>query len=1033
MSVCLVPVQRFVIPAAAVLWAVLVFAVPVAGAQQTVAQAGPPDPPDPAGVAFFEQHIRPVLVRDCYGCHSQEAAAKGALKASLFLDSAAGIEAGGESGPVIVRGRSSDSPLLKALRYDGLEMPPAGKLSDDVVALFAKWIDLGAPDPRSGGVPQVPRREIDVAAGRQWWAFRPLQPTVPPDLQKPIDSFIRAGWQQHGLTPVKPAEKQTLIRRAWLDLTGLPPAPEKVAAFLADSSPDAFAKVVDELLASPAYGERWARHWLDTARFAESGGYEFDGFRPGAWHYRDWVIRSLNEDLPWDQFLRMQLAGDLLEPDTLSGAAASGFLVAGPYPGQITAKTVERIRYDQLDDMLMTIGGSMLGLTLGCVRCHDHKFDPIPQQDYYALAASLARTAHGTRNYDYDPAATEQRMQQHKLRHDELSAVLTKFVGEQLPGRFEAWRKEQLPRLPDSSRWQILEPISFEAERSWLKMQAGGLIVHDGAMVPGATIARRGQRRNVANEERYELKFQTHQKNVQAIRLDMFTESSLPQKGPGLNGDGSFQLGEVLLTSRPLSSSEAPTAVPLKVAFAAFADDGQSAEQALDGKPNTAWIVRATARKDNSLILELPQPLAGSEGGVELTLTLQFRDGGIGRLRVSLSTEPNPATWAGSVVDQHGGELRALAGAYPQGLAAAVQLPAARWLASFDSGTAEVFRPVQEHLAKTPRPDFREVYTTVAGGQDVFLLRRGEVDNKQGQAQPGFLQVLWRDSQPAVPRTEPAEHPRVALARWITDPEHGAGPLAARVIVNRVWQHHFGEGLVGTPNDFGVQGEAPSHPELLEYLAGEFVRSGWRLKALHRAILLTDVWQLSHEASAENVAKDPGNRWLWHFRPRRLEAEAIRDALLSVGGSLDLTMYGPSVLDATPRRSVYLRVKRSELLPIMTVFDAPEPTQSIGERSVTTVPTQALTLLNSPIVRQQAEKLARLVRANNSRPLEDAVRDAWQRALSRQPSATEVSRMLSFIHQQASAGGTSSAATEQLALEEFCHVLLCLNEFVYVE
>ena len=226
-------------------------------------------------------------------------------------------------------------------------------------------------------------------------------------------SFIRAGWQQHGLTPVKPAEKQTLIRRAWLDLTGLPPAPEKVAAFLADSTPDAFAKVVDELLASPAYGERWARHWLDTARFAESGGYEFDGFRPGAWHYRDWVIRSLNEDLPWDQFLRMQLAGDLLEPDTLSGAAASGFLVAGPYPGQITAKTVERIRYDQLDDMLMTIGGSMLGLTLGCVRCHDHKFDPIPQQDYYALAASLARTAHGTQNYDYDPTATEQRLQQH--------------------------------------------------------------------------------------------------------------------------------------------------------------------------------------------------------------------------------------------------------------------------------------------------------------------------------------------------------------------------------------------------------------------------------------------------------------------------------------------------------------------------------------------------------------------------------------------------------------------------------------------
>jgi hypothetical protein len=251
--------------------------------------------------------------------------------------------------------------------------------------------------------------------------------------------------------------------------------------------------------------------------------------------------------------------------------------------------------------------------------------------------------------------------------------------------------------------------------------------------------------------------------------------------------------------------------------------------------------------------------------------------------------------------------------------------------------------------------------------------------------------------------------------------------------VNRLWQHHFGEGLVGTPNDFGIQGEPPTHPELLEYLAAEFVRSGWKLKSLHRAILLSDTWQLSHHASPENLAKDPTNRWLWHFKPRRLEAESIRDALLAVGGTLDHTMYGPSVLDNTPRRSVYLRVKRSELLPIMTVFDAPEPTQSIGERSVTTVPTQALTLLNAPIVRQQAEKLAQLVRADPTRPTEDAIRDAWQRALARQPTPDELSRMLSFIHQQSSALGSQSPTNDQQAFEEFCHVLLCLNEFVYID
>jgi hypothetical protein len=253
------------------------------------------------------------------------------------------------------------------------------------------------------------------------------------------------------------------------------------------------------------------------------------------------------------------------------------------------------------------------------------------------------------------------------------------------------------------------------------------------------------------------------------------------------------------------------------------------------------------------------------------------------------------------------------------------------------------------------------------------------------------------------------------------------------VLVNRVWQHHFGEGLVGTPNDFGAQGDLPSHPELLEYLAAEFVRGGWKLKPLHRAILLSDTWQLGHTATPENLAKDPANRMLWHFRPRRLEAEAIRDALLAVGGSLDSTLYGPSVLDNTPRRSVYLRVKRSELLPIMTVFDAPEPTQSIGERSITTVPTQALTLLNSPIVRQQAEKLAAMVRSTPERPLEDAIRDAWQRALARQPEPAELSRMLSFIHQQSTAPGAQSPQNDQRAFEEFCHVLLCLNEFVYID
>ena len=356
------------------------------------------------GVQFFEQKIRPVLVQHCYGCHSVAARDAKKLQGELYLDSAAGVAKGGENGPTLVKGKSAESLLLKALQYkdDKLEMPPAGKLPDEAIADFAKWIDMGAPDPRAGEVPVKPTRVIDIEEGKKWWSFQPLHAVTLPDPQKPIDGFIRQAQLANGLKPNPPASKEKLIRRAYFDLIGLPPSPEQVAAFVADTSPPAFEKVVDELLASPAYGERWARHWLDTARFAESGGYEFDGFRPGAYYYRDWVIRSLNSDMPYDEFVRLQLAADLLAPEDINAAAATGFLVAGPYPGQITAKTVERIRYDQLDDMMMTIGGSMLGLTLGCVRCHTHKYDPIPHEDYYALASTLARTAHGPKTMDID-------------------------------------------------------------------------------------------------------------------------------------------------------------------------------------------------------------------------------------------------------------------------------------------------------------------------------------------------------------------------------------------------------------------------------------------------------------------------------------------------------------------------------------------------------------------------------------------------------------------------------------------------------
>lgn len=1011
----------------------------ISSASSSFAQA-----PTEEGLVFFEQKIRPVLVQHCYSCHSLGARDAKKLQGGLFLDSAAGTLAGGENGPAIVLGKSAESRLLKGLKYDGLEMPPSGKLSDEIIADFAKWIDMGAPDPRQGTAPVKPKREINLDEGRKWWSFLPLQTIVPPSVpegtvvQTPIDNFILAAQTQNKLRSAAPASKEKLIRRAYFDLIGLPPSPEQVEAFVSDTSPQAFEKVVDGLLESPQYGEKWARHWLDVARFAESGGYEFDGFRPGAYHYRDWVIRALNSDMPYDQFVRMQVAGDKLQPDDYHGSSATGFLVAGPYPGQITAKTVEGIRYDQLDDMLMTVGGSMLGLTLGCVRCHDHKYDPLPQKDYYALAASLAQTVHGPRTLDPDPAATQQALERYRQSHEPLVAALRNFSTEELPKRFEAWQAGELPKQPDAPRWQIMEPVTVEAERSWLKWLPGGIVGHDGALTPGTVLVRYGQRHVVANEERYTITFNTLQKNVTSLRLDALADKSLPSRGPGLNGDGSFQLVELKATARPLdrNSTEAAVDLKLKPVYAASEDANEPLGHAVDGKPETAWVVRTTAKKDNAAVFELETPLTGFASGTEITFELKFRDLGLGRFRFSLSTEPNPATWAGDMVTQQLGEIRAILAASGNKLPETQREGMVRWFSPFDVETAKVYQAVRNHDAAAPRPPLTEIYTTVAGGQDVFLLRRGEVENKQGKAEPGFLQVLMRDNPPTPGEAQPVPpptEPRVALGNWITNVERGAGPLLARVMVNRIWQHHFGEGIVGTPNDFGAQGDRPTHPEMLEWLATQFVSGGWKLKPLHKLMMLSAVYQQSHEVSTDNLQIDPANRYLWHFQTRRLDAELIRDSLLAVGANLDKSMYGPSILDNTPRRSVYLRVKRSELIPLMTMFDAPEPTQSVGERISTTVPTQSLAMMNSPFVRQQAERLSQRIRPSKETPLATSVDLAYRIALARLPVESERTQMIAFIDNQRSILGNDPVAGTEQSLVEFCHALLCLNEFVYID
>jgi hypothetical protein len=985
---------------------------------------------EPAKVdEFFEQKIRPVLVQHCYSCHSAAAAQNKKLKGKLYLDFAAGLLTGGDTGPAIVKGKAAESLLIKALKYDGLEMPPTGKLPDEVIADFTKWVDMGAADPRVEQPSVKPVRVIDLAEGRKFWSFQPLKPVAPPDVknvawaQTPLDRFIVSKQEELGLNPNAPTTKEKLIRRAYFDLIGLPPTPEQVQAFVKDESPQAFEKVVDVLLQSEHYGERWARHWLDVVRFAESGGYEFDGFRPGAFHYRDWVIRALNSDLPYDEFVRMQIAGDKLKPG-YQGAAASGFLVAGPYPGQITAKTVERIRYDQLDDMLMTMGGSMLGLTLGCVRCHDHKYDPLPQQDYYALAATFAQTSHGTVNLDPDPAATQAALEQHAKELAVRQAAWHDFASKELPARFAAWQKDSLPQIDMEPRWQILDALSVTAEDTWLITEDDGLVVFT------------GPRRK--DGDRYTVTTQTGQSKLTGIRLDALTHKSLPKRGPGLSGDGSFALGNFKVTAKPLdpNSKEAPVILKLKPIIAAFEEASQPLKNAVDDNQDTFWRANADGGKVNTAIFEIEGGLPGFPGGTQLTFELKLADAGLGRFRLAISTNPGTPTWAGEIATQHLEEIKALLAANNNTIPEAQRDSLVRWLSKFDDATEAVRLAVDSHARVQPRAPLTELYTTVGGGQDVYWLRRGEVDNKNGKANPGVLQVLSRTSELPAPGTAaapvPADDPRVALAKWMTDVDCGAGPLLARIIVNRLWQHHFGEGFVGTPNDFGAQGERPTHPELLDYLAQELIRGGWKLKPIHKLMLLSATYQQGNTVSEANLKVDPSNRYLWYFKPQRLEAEIIRDALLTVGGSLDPSMYGPSILDDTPRRSVYLRVKRSELIPFMTVFDAPEPTQSIGERIGTTVPTQALTMMNSPFVRQQAEKLAARIKPAAGKPLAESIDQAYQIAFSRSPNESERQRMLAFVEgQKAMLAGTPEDVEK--VLTEFCQVLLCLNEFVYID
>jgi cytochrome c553 len=709
---------------------------------------------------LFKTDIRAVLVENCLKCHGGEKVLSG-----FDVTTREGLLAGGASGVSVVARSAKESRMIDYLAHRKEPFMPLERprLSDETISRIAEWIDLGAAYDR----PLIDRAQKRAAplqvtrADRQYWAYAPLQKTFSRDAS--IDSFVRAKHREKHLTAATEASRSTLVRRLYFDVTGLPPEPSAINAFLTNKSPVAYEALVDDLLASPHFGEHWARRWLDVARFAESHGFEHDYDRPYAFHYRDFVIRAFNQDMPFDQFVRWQLAGDELAPNDPLALMATGFLGAGVHPTRITISDAERLRYDSMDDMLSTTGSAMLATTVGCARCHDHKYDPIPTRDYYRMLSAFTTTV----------------------------------------------RSEVLLDL--------------------------------GSLDKGAATA-------------------------------------------------------------------------------------------------------AKARAERKPKLE----------------------------KVMISSE----------------------GAH--------------------------IKPLRFHTTSEQIPDFY---------QDTYYLDRGDPGQKAGVAEAGFLQVLTRTQEKnrwtIKSRDRRTSGHRASLSYWLTDLEGGAGHLLARVIVNRLWQHYFGRGIVATPNDFGSQGDRPTHPELLDWLATELIRNRWRLKPIHKLILMSETYRMGQRSSAEDEKIDPENRFLWRRRLRRLEAEAIRDNGLAVGGILDKTMFGEGTLDEKMRRrSIYFTVKRSQLVPSMQMFDWPDTLTSLDRRAVTTSPSQALIFINDPQFREMAEGFAGRVIGEA-----DRIGAAYLVAYGRPPSDRERTLGEGFVRKQLE----SHDGDLRKSLSDFCAALMSANEFIYIE
>ena len=874
----------------------------------------------------------------------------------------------------------------------------------------------------------------DDKPAETWWSFRPLVRPVVPKAdpawgRTPIDAFVLAKLREKGLSPAPEADRRTLIRRLTFDLTGLPPTPAEIDAFVNDPSPDAYEKVVDRLLASPHYGERWARHWMDAAHFAETHGHDQDRVRPNAWRYRDYLIDAFNTDRAYSRFVKEQVAADVLFPDRPELTPALGFLAAGPWD----ESSLRDIREDSIDrqvgyyldrdDMVTTVMATFQGLTVQCARCHDHKFDPIPQADYYALQAVFAGVGRGDTPFDPDAKLA--------ARRAELLAKLAALDRNDpaLVAKFDApeFRRDLAAREAKQGgppvRWDVIRGTATSQHGATLTPQPDGSVRSEGTR---------------PEKDTYTVTARVRVKGVTAVRLELLTDDALPHRGPGRQDNGNLHLSEMVITAAPVLDGKAGAAKPITIRSASsdYDQPDWTVQHAFDGNTATAWGIYPQVGKPHEAVFELAEPIG--DGEFDVTVKLEQLHGGghlIGRFRLSVTSAPSPGR----------------ASVLPNAIRDALATPAEKrtpqqWR---DLGRHSLRETTAAELAALPKPLLvyaaSSRFNPDAGHKPtpdprpVHMLKRGDIRKPADAATPGTVSCLpGLTDRFELPKATTEGDRRAALAAVLTDP---VNPLTWRVIANRVWHHHFGRGIVDTPNDFGKMGGAPTHPELLDWLAVEFRDGGQSLKKLHRLIVTSAAYRQSSRHDPKAAALDGDARLLWRMPRAKLDAEEVRDAMLFAAGRLDLTRGGPSDqqfamkpgLHVTPvveygkfdwdrppghRRSVYRFVFRTLPDPLIACLDGADASQLTPVRTASVTAPQALALLNDDFVLAAAKAMAGDLEKrfpDRGARIDEACRRLW----GRPPTAAEQAAL-------------KDHATKH-GLANVCRVLFNTNEFLFLD